>query len=130
MEKAPVALEPYATLRAEIDAGENVESVIEREKLSKETWAAAQAFWLKQMADEAETKRFETTNRYQTLYLAKKKVFEKKREKKKAKDAQPEPLSPPVEPLEAAEKHLQAKAESTVPAMPLSPPPTVAKPAV
>ena len=30
----------------------------DREKVTESTWASAQAFWLKKMAEEAETKRF------------------------------------------------------------------------
>ncbi|MFO0619489.1 MAG: hypothetical protein U0414_43275 [Polyangiaceae bacterium] len=123
----PLALEPYATLRAEIDAGEEVLAVIDREKISESTWSSAQAFWLKKMADEAESKRFETTNRYQALYIAKKKIFESRRARKKAKEQQPPVQEPAAAPLDEAAKFLAAAALTEVPAIvvPKAPPPEV-----
>jgi hypothetical protein len=127
-DQAPVPLEPFATLRAEIDAGEKLSEVIDREKISPETWAAAQAFWLKRMADEAGTARFETTTRYQTLYTAKKKVFEKKLKKQKDKAEAPPIVEPPVQLLARAEEKLDARPTSTVPSVPLAPPPVLVRP--
>jgi len=113
----PLALEQYATHRAEIDAGEELLGVLDREKITESTWASAQAFWLKKMAEEAETKRFETTNRYQAIYVAKKKVFESKRARKKAKEQQPPIQEPAVLALDDAAKFLAAAALTEVPAI-------------
>lgn len=115
-------------MRAEIDAGEDLLAVIDREKVPESTWTAAQAYWLKKMADEAETRRFETTTRYQALYVAKKKIFEGKRARKKAKDEQPKILEPDVAALDAAAKVLSARAESTMPAIVVPKPPVVEVP--
>lgn len=117
MADAPLALELYATLRAEIDAGEEMLGVIDRENVTESTWASAQAFWLKKMAEEAETKRFESTNRYQAIYVAKKKVFESKRARKRAKEAQPPIQEPAVGALDDAAKHLVAAALTEIPAL-------------
>ncbi len=124
----PVALERFAELRAEIDAGEPLDGVIDREAISPEKWAAAQAHWLKQMADEAEAKRFETTTRYQTLYRIKKKLLDAERARKKRLEARVEPVELPMGPLVAAENELAARPASVVPAMALAVPPIVAKP--
>ncbi len=127
-EPGPVALERFAELRAEIDAGEPLDGVIDREAISPEKWAAAQAHWLKQMADEAEAKRFETTTRYQTLYRIKKKVLDAERARKKRLEARVEPVELPMGPLVAAANELAARPSSVVPAMALAVPPIVGKP--
>lgn len=128
MAAPPLALEPYATLRAEIDAGEDLLAVIDREKVTESTWTAAQAYWLKKMADEAETRRFETTTRYQALYVTKKKIFEGKRARKKSKDEQPKLVEPNVAALDAAASVLATRPEATVPAIVVPKPPVVEAP--
>ncbi|NUP06747.1 MAG: hypothetical protein HOW73_11895 [Polyangiaceae bacterium] len=104
----PIPLERYATLHAEIEACGDLDSVLDREKLTKETWLAAQAFWLKRMADEAQRKRFETTNRYQALFNAKRKVFEARFAREKRKRERPAIAKPPTAPLDAAGAELDA----------------------
>lgn len=127
MADAPLALEQYAALRAEIDAGEDMLGVIDREKVTESTWVSAQAFWLKKMAEEAETKRFESTNRYQAIYVAKKKVFESKRARRKTKEAQPPVQEPAVGALDGAAKFLVAGALTEVPAIAVPKAPVVAQ---
>lgn len=75
-QEPPISLERYATLHAEIEASAELDSVLEREQVKPETWLAAQAYWLKRMADEAHRKRFEITTRYQAVFTAKRKGFE------------------------------------------------------
>ncbi|MFO0554138.1 MAG: hypothetical protein U0271_37500 [Polyangiaceae bacterium] len=121
--REPLALERYATIQAEIDAGETLDKILEREKLTKEVWLAAQAHWLKRMADEAQRKRFETTNRYQAIFTAKRKIFEARfeRERRKRERAPIEP--PPVEMLAGAESELAAPLRAQVPALSFPEPP-------
>ena len=79
MKKPPLALEAYATLSAEIDAGHSVEGVIAREEISAEVWASAGAFWQARFAEEAERKKPESQRRYQTIYHTKLRIFAKKK---------------------------------------------------
>jgi hypothetical protein len=114
-EQAPIELESYATLAAEIDAGRPADVVLEREGITKESWARAQAYWLKRMADEAHRKRFATTTRYQALFAAKRRIFASRIEREKATVTDPAP--PPVEPLAAAKVELEAPIAAELPAV-------------
>lgn len=127
-ESAPLVLERFAELRAEIDAGEESQSVLDRERVEASTWSAAQAFWLKKMADEAALQRFETTQRYQALYVAKKKIFARRRANQAAKDARPAMVEPAVAALDSAARILEAHAVSAVPAITVPTPPVVEAP--
>ncbi len=80
------------------------------------------------MSDEAEKARFETTKRYQTLYTAKKKIFEGKRKRKLEKEAAPPIAEPPVRPLVEAAAKLDERASSAVASVSLVAPPVVARP--
>lgn len=124
----PLPLEKYATLCAEIDAGGPTQEVLDREGVTIETWTVAQAYWLKRMADEAARKRLETTTRYQAIFKAKRKVFESKMVRAKAKQTDAPP--PPVEPLAAALSELDAPMPASIPHRDVpEPPPLTAKPA-
>lgn len=123
MGKPPLALDKYATLHAEIDAGAEVDAVLDRELLPKEVWLAAQAYWLKRMADEAHRKRFETTTRYQALFTAKRKVFQARFERDKKRRERPPIAAPPVELLAAAEAELAVPLRASPRAMDVPAPP-------
>jgi hypothetical protein len=129
--KAPIALERYAELSAEIDAGVPEKEILERESITDETWAAAKAFWLKRMADEASRKRFESTTRYQAIFKAKRAVFDAKlrRERDRASRAKVEP--PASGALDAADRELRAPLVSNLAplSLPEAPPSTVPVPA-
>jgi len=66
----PLPVERFAALNAEIDAGQPVRDVLEREDISEEAWATTQEHWLSRMAEESERHRFEVTNRYGTVFKA------------------------------------------------------------
>jgi hypothetical protein len=129
--KAPIALERYAELSAEIDAGVPEKEILERESITDETWAAAKAFWLKRMADEAARKRFESTTRYQAIFKAKRAIFDAKlrRERDRASRAKVEP--PASGALDAADRELRAPLVSNLAplSLPEAPPSTVPVPA-
>ncbi len=70
-EDAPVlAIERFATMSADIEAGGARDEVLAREGLSLAAWTRAQESWLGKMADEAARKRFELTNRYNAAFVA------------------------------------------------------------
>ncbi len=110
---APLELERYATLAAESDAGRPIGAILEREGLTDETWARAQAYWLKRMADEARRKRFATTTRYQAVFKAKRKIFAAAIGR--APGAHTDPAPPPIEPLQAADRELAAPIAADLP---------------
>ncbi len=121
--KPPLALERYATLNAEIEAGEMLATVLEREAIAKETWLSAQAFWLARMAEEATGKRFETTKRYQALFAAKRKVFEARFERARKKRDREPPKPPPVEVFAGAEAELLRAPFTSLPSLSFPAPP-------
>lgn len=135
-----LTLERYATLRAEIDAGVPQLEVLDREKVSEAEWLAAQAFWMKSMADEARRNKFGATIRYQAIYGAKKKNFENRLERNRAKKERAPLEPPPVAALAGAGAVLAAPLAADIPARafpqpppaparaPWSPPPPAAPP--
>jgi hypothetical protein len=130
----PLPLDRYAHLHAAIDAGELQDQVLEREKVEPAIYLAAQAFWLKRMADEAERRQFETTIRYQTLFSVRKKLILGKLARERAARERPPVAGPPVEALAPMRGALQAPLTShlgptTAPAPPAPPPPPLARPA-
>ncbi|MBK6517077.1 MAG: hypothetical protein IPM79_20505 [Polyangiaceae bacterium] len=124
----PLPLERYASMHAEVEACGELDSILEREKLTKEQWLTAQVYWMRRMADEAERRRFETTNRYNAVFTAKRKVFEARLKRDRSKKAQP-PITPPaVGVLEGADAELGAPLRSVIAAIDVPPPPAVAGP--
>ena len=123
--KPPLALERYATLNAEIEAGEDLAAVLERESVAKELWLSAQAFWLARMAEEASGKRFETTTRYQALFNAKRKVFESRFERARKKRDRVPPKGPPIEVLAGANAELARPPHTSLPGLSFPEPPQV-----
>ena len=95
-EAPPLALDRYATLQAEIEAGSAQDDVLTKADVPTERWLAAHAYWLKRMAEEAERKRFETTIRYQTVYSVKRKLFENRAARERDKGERPPVAPPPV----------------------------------
>lgn len=95
-ESPPLALDRYATLQAEIEAGSAQDDVLTKAEVPTERWLAAHAYWLKRMAEEAERKRFETTIRYQTVYSVKRKLFENRAARERDKAERPPVAPPPV----------------------------------
>jgi hypothetical protein len=94
--EAPVALEVFAQLSAEIDAGAGAEEVIARANLTETDWAKAKKHWLARMAEEGQRKRFELTNRYTTVFKASRaiaavKLAQKKASPDAAKESEAEP---------------------------------------
>lgn len=103
-EDAPIlALERFAALSADIEAGSARDEVIAREGLSIEAWTRAQESWLGKMAEEAARKRFELTNRYNTAFVAQRRSHDggRRTSNKKRKGARGDvvnvaPASPPL----------------------------------
>ncbi len=121
----PLPLERYATLAAELDVTQELSPILEREKVEKELWLATQAHWLKRMADEAHRKRFETTNRYQTLFNAKRKSFDARAQREKKRRERPPLTAPPVEVLAAAAAELAAPLTTSHGDLAFPPPPSI-----
>ncbi|NUO52334.1 MAG: hypothetical protein HOV80_26075, partial [Polyangiaceae bacterium] len=129
--KAPIALERYAELSAEIDAGVPEKEILERESITEETWAAAKAFWLKRMADEAARKRFESTTRYQAIFKAKRAIFDSKLRRERDRSSRAKVEAPTSAALDAADRELRAPLVSNLAplSLPEAPPSTVPVPA-
>ena len=68
MTHLPLTLERFAALQAEIDAGGVRDALLAREKLSLDTWLAAQRGWFALMAAELKKNRFDIAQRYAALY--------------------------------------------------------------
>ncbi|HZO11598.1 MAG TPA: hypothetical protein VFB62_00015 [Polyangiaceae bacterium] len=68
MTHLPLTLERFAALQAEIDAGGVRDALLAREKLSLDTWLAAQRGWFALMAAELKKNRFDISQRYAALY--------------------------------------------------------------
>jgi hypothetical protein len=129
----PLPLDRYAHLHAAIDAGELQDKLLEREKVELAIYLAAQAFWLKRMADEAERRQFETTIRYQTLFSVKKKLILGKLARERAARERPPVAGPPVEGLGPMRDTLSAPLASqlgptTAPSPPAPAPPPLRRP--
>jgi hypothetical protein len=124
--KPPLALERYATLNAELEAGELLNTILEREAIAKETWLSAQAFWLARMAEEATGKRFETTTRYQALFNAKRKVFEARFERARKKRDREPPKPNPIEIFDGATAELARAPFTQLPNLSFPEPPQAA----
>lgn len=121
----PVALDDYASMCAEIDAGVALPKVLEHRGVTAEAWSASQAHWLRRMNDEAERKKLRVTTRYQATFKAKRAVFEAKLRRERAREERA-----PIAPLDtaamvAADKALSAPMISSLPnvALPDAPPP-------
>lgn len=127
---APLPLERYAELSAEIDAGVPEPEILEREKLTEATWVSAKAFWLKRMADEAVRKRFEVTTRYQAIFKAKRAVFEAKLRRERDRAARAKVEIPENDAMKAAERELRAPLVSQLGPinLPEAPPSTIPVP--
>jgi hypothetical protein len=127
----PLPIERFAELSAEIDAGVPELEILEREKLTESNWAAAKAFWLRRMADEAERKRFETTTRYQAIFKAKRAVFESKLRRERDRASRAKVEIPENEAVKAASRELSAPLLSQLAPLnlPDAPPSTVPAPA-
>lgn len=98
-----LAIERFAALSADIEAGAARDEVIAREGLSVEAWTRAQESWLGKMAEEAARKRFELTNRYNTAFVAQRRSHDgsgrrasKKKQGARAGVANVAPAPPPV----------------------------------
>ena len=68
MTHLPLTLERFAALQAEIDAGRARDELLAREKLSLDTWLAAQRGWFSLMAAELKKNRYDIAQRYAALY--------------------------------------------------------------
>lgn len=79
---APIQLERYAALSAEAEHAPPLAELLARESIDEATWAAAQAYWLARMADEARRQRFQTTTRYQASFERRRRALESERRAK------------------------------------------------
>ena len=141
-EDAPIlALERFAALSADIEAGGARDEVIAREGLSASAWTRAQESWLGKMAEEAARKRFDLTNRYNTAFVAQRRSHDGggRRTSKKRKGARGDvvnvaPASPPLvsspPPLASAPAFVAPAAAPFVAPAPsfVAPPPRVSAP--
>ncbi len=66
---APLPLERYAELSAEIDARKNRDVVLTAAGITVEAWLMVQEWWMSQMAREATSRIFETSRRFQQTYV-------------------------------------------------------------
>ena len=133
---APIQLERYAELSAEAEQAPPLAKLLARESIDEATWAAAQAYWLARMSDEARRQRFSTTSRYQASFERRRRALEGERRarlaaKGAAQLAPAAPLPPASSelagPSEASTRVEQARAGSIAPASPA--PPAVVEPA-
>ncbi len=69
MSEAPVLLEGYAHLRAEMEGGRPRDEVLARAGVTVDDWMATQRTWLESMGAELDRGRFELTNRYTKAFL-------------------------------------------------------------
>lgn len=75
---APLPLERYAELSAEIDARKNRDQVLAAAGITVQAWLMVQEWWMGQMAREATARVFETSRRFQQTYvLARRKLAER-----------------------------------------------------
>ena len=128
--QAPVRLEAYAAICAELDAGVPIGEVLARESVNDETWAAAQAYWLRRMSDEAERKRYQVTTRYQGMFKAKRAVFEARLRREQAREGRAKVEAPPTRVIDHAARELSAPLLSSLPRLDLqdAPPATLQTP--
>jgi hypothetical protein len=124
-ESPPLALDRYATLQAEIEAGNAQDAVLTQAEVPTERWLAAHAYWLKRMAEEAERKRFETTIRYQTVYSIKRKLFENRAAREREKAGRPPVAAPPVAVMSMMSQALAQPIGVQVPATAFPSPPPI-----
>lgn len=64
----PLALERYAELSAEIDAGTPRDQVLAKAGITLDSWLLVQQAWLGRFGAEAVQRKFETSRRFQALY--------------------------------------------------------------
>jgi hypothetical protein len=69
MSEAPVLLEGYAHLRAEMEGGRPRDEVLAGAGVTIDDWMATQRTWLESMGAELDRGRFELTNRYTKAFL-------------------------------------------------------------
>jgi len=117
----PLVLERYAAICAEIDAGAPAKPLLEREGVTPEAWARAQAHWLKRMAAEIEGRRFPVTTRYQALFKAKRGVAEARL--RAARIERPKPAEPVSTVVEAAAAEMARPIESPLASISVPEPP-------
>jgi hypothetical protein len=71
----PLALERYADLSAEIDSGRLRDQVLQQAGITLDAWLIVQQFWLEQMASEARARTFETSRRFQQIYVTRRRAL-------------------------------------------------------
>lgn len=120
-----LGLDDYAALCAEIDAGVEKSLVLDRKGISEESFARAQAHWLKRMSDEAERNRFHLTTRYQANFRAKRSVFEARLRRDRDRETRSKIEPPPITAVAAADQELRAPLVSSLPSIPLRDPPPI-----
>ncbi|MEO7092854.1 MAG: hypothetical protein ABI175_06360, partial [Polyangiales bacterium] len=71
----PLALERYAELSAEIDSGALRDQVLHQAGVTLDAWFIVQQFWLDLMASEARARKFETSRRFQQIYVTRRRAL-------------------------------------------------------
>ena len=71
----PLALERYAELSAELDAGTPRDHVLAQAGITLDAWFIVQQIWLDLMAAEARARRFETSRRFQQIYVTRRRAL-------------------------------------------------------
>ncbi|MBI4700854.1 MAG: hypothetical protein HY744_06775 [Deltaproteobacteria bacterium] len=112
-EGPPIALERFAALSAELDAGADHSGLLARAGLTDHQWAAAQRIWLSRIAGEATGLRLELAGRYAAAFAAERRELEKRH-------AAPVEAAPAA-PVAPANPPAPSKAEP--PPAPVAPPP-------
>ena len=94
----PLALERYAELSAEIDSGAARDHVLSQSGITLDAWFIVQQFWLDLMAAEARARKFETSRRFQQVYVTRRRALAAKgigRVPTKAPTSAPHSFEPP-----------------------------------
>ena len=120
----PLAIERFAAMSADIEAGAARDEVIARERISLAAWTRAQEWWLGKMADEVAQKRFDLTNRYNAAFVAQRRSRDgsARRADRKNKNKKKSPIDSPAK-AALASPHLVAPPPSFV-----APPPSFVAP--
>jgi hypothetical protein len=125
-----IALDRYAQIRAEMEAGVRRDDVLARAGLSDEEWAAAQRTWLEEMGRELSLGRFDLTNRYTQAFVERQRALITPMAvvpvTPTAAPVRPPAASPPS--IEAVPSYLSPGAAPVPPAPSSMPPARVANP--
>jgi hypothetical protein len=105
---APIALEPYASVAAELEAGRAVSEVLTREGIAADRWKAAESYWKPRLDAASADADLEARTRYRALFAAKRAVALGRLERERAESGRRQPRAPDLRSLDAARAVLDA----------------------